>query len=261
MGQPASPYTKNIIHTKGITGNTLKLLAIVTMFIDHSGVALVENGILKFQDSSLMQQILATPEGARWSTVDTLLRTAGRLAFPIFCFLLVEGFIHTRDVKKYGARLLVFAFISEVPFDLAIFGRWFYPEYQNVYFTLFLGLCVLEGYDRAAGRPLRQALAVLTGCLAAVVIRCDYNVIGILMILFFYIYHDNKLLKALFGGGLAFIESLGCFGAAVLAFIPIHLYNGQRGERNLKYFFYCFYPAHLLLLYILGLIIFNSKLI
>lgn len=247
---------QHVIRTNGITGNTLKLIAIVTMFIDHTGVALVENGILKFQDTGLMQQILATPEGVRWSMVDTLLRTVGRLAFPIFCFLLVEGFLHTRDVKKYGARLLAFAFISEVPFDLAIFGRWFYPQYQNVYFTLFLGLCVLEGYRRTAGRPIKQALAVVAGCLAAVVIRCDYDVIGILMILFFYIYHDNRLLKALFGGGLAVIESLACFGAAVLAFIPIHLYNGRRGERNLKYFFYCFYPAHLLLLYILRLIIF-----
>lgn len=255
MGQTASPYIKNV-NTKGITGNALKLIAIVTMFIDHTGVALVENGIYKFQNPTLMQQILAATEGARWSMVDILLRTVGRLAFPIFCFLLVEGFLHTRDVKKYGARLLAFAFISEVPFDLAVFGKWFYPQYQNVYFTLFLGLCVLEGYRRAGGRPVRQALAVLAGCLAAVVIRCDYDVVGIIMILFFYIYHDNRFLKALFGGGLAVAESLSCFGAAVLAFIPIHLYNGRRGERNLKYFFYCFYPAHLLFLYLLRLIIF-----
>lgn len=220
-----------------MTGNALKFIAIVTMLIDHAGVVLVERGL--GQES--------------WSGLDFLLRTIGRVAFPIFCFLLVEGFLHTRDVRKYEARMLVFAIISEVPFDLAVFGKWFYPEYQNVYFTLFLGLCVLDGCRKAAGRPMRQAVVILAGCAAALAVRCDYDIIGIFMILVFYMYHNNKQLRLLLAGGLAFLESLGYFGAALLAFIPIHMYNGRRGEKNLKYFFYYFYPAHLILLYLIGL--------
>ena len=222
-----------------MTGNALKLIAVAAMLIDHAGVVLVERGLGR----------------GSWSGLDFLLRTIGRTAFPIFCFLLVEGFLHTRDVRKYEARMLAFAIISEVPFDLAVFGKWFYPEYQNVYFTLFLGLCVLDGFRKASGRPARQALAILAGCMAALAVRCDYDIIGIFMILAFYMYHDNKRLRFLLAGGLAFLESLGYFGAALSAFIPIHMYNGRRGEKNLKYFFYCFYPAHLLLLYLIGLMI------
>lgn len=241
--------------TKGITGNTLKIIAIVTMFIDHIGVALIENGILKYQNRYLMYAVLNTPEGKMWSTIDLALRTVGRLAFPIFCFLLVEGFLHTRNIRKYGARLLVFALISEIPFDLALFNKWFNADYQNVFFTLFIGLWVLEWYRKTTGQPLKQSLVILAGCGASVLLKCDYNVIGIVLILLFYVFYENKRLQTLFGGILAAVESLGCFGAAVLAFIPIRMYNGTRGEKNLKYFFYWFYPAHLLLLYILRLII------
>ncbi|WP_077612982.1 TraX family protein [Clostridium sp. Marseille-P2415] len=241
--------------TKGITGNTLKMIAIISMLIDHTGVAIIENGILKYQNNSLAFAILSTPEGKMWSMADLVLRTMGRLAFPIFCFLLVEGFCHTKDVKKYGARLLVFALISEIPFDLALFDKWFNPGYQNVYFTLFLGLWVLYWYRKTMGQPVKQSLVILAGCGASILLKCDYNIIGIVMILLFYVFYENKRLQTLFGGVMAAVESLECFGAAMLALIPIRMYNGTRGKKNLKYFFYWFYPVHLLLLYILRLII------
>ncbi len=136
--------------TRGITGNTLKIIAIVTMLIDHIGVAIFENGMLKYQDNSL----------AWVSIANLVLRTIGRIAFPIFCFLLVEGFFHTRDIKKYGTRLFLFALISEIPFDLAVFDTWFYPGYQNVYFTLFIGLWVIYWYDKVFGNPIRQTLVM-----------------------------------------------------------------------------------------------------
>lgn len=242
-------------HTKGITGNTLKIIAIVTMFIDHVGVSIIENGILKYQDNILAFSILNTPQGKMWSMIDLIFRTMGRLAFPIFCFLLVEGFCHTRDVRKYGSRLLAFALISEIPFDLALFNQWFYLGYQNVYFTLFLGLWVLDGYRKAVGQPMKQSLVILAGCGASLALKCDYNVIGIAMILIFYVFRENKKLQTLSAGLLAAIESMTCFGAAMLALVPIRMYNGKRGEKNLKYFFYWFYPFHLLFLYILSLII------
>lgn len=233
------------VRTKGITGNTLKMIAIATMLIDHIGVAILENGILKYQDNPL----------AWVSIANLVLRTIGRIAFPMFCFLLVEGFFHTRDIKKYGARLFLFALISEIPFDLAVFDTWFYPGYQNVYFTLFIGLWVIYWYDKVFGNPIRQTLVFLAGCGAAVLLQCDYNIIGISMILLFYVFYKDKKRQTIFAGILAAVESLSCFGAAILAFIPIRMYSGARGKNNLKYFFYWFYPAHLVLLYILRLII------
>lgn len=240
--------------TKGITGNTLKMIAIAAMLIDHIGAAIIENGILKFQGGNPSYEIFGMAEST-WSFVNMTFRTIGRVAFPIFCFLLVEGFFHTRDIKKYGARLLVFALISEIPFDLSLFGQWFYPDYQNVYVTLFIGLCVLYWYEKAAEDPVKRTLVFLAGCGAAVVLKCDYNIIGIAMILIFYIYYHNKKMQTIFAGILAAVESLGCFGAAILAFIPIRMYNGARGKGNLKYFFYWFYPIHLILLYVLRLLI------
>ncbi|MFT4106847.1 MAG: TraX family protein [Lacrimispora sp.] len=237
-------YETGTASVKGITGNTLKMVAIVTMFLDHAGVVLVAGGIL---GDNVIQ------EGSLWPLAYVVLRTIGRLAFPIFCFLLTEGFLHTRDVKKYGIRLLAFAFISEVPFDLAIFDRWFQPGYQNVYFTLFLGLCVLYFYDKAAGNSVKQGLIALAGMAIASFIRSDYDAIGIGMILIFYVFRGNKKLQTLFGGMLAVVSSLSLSGAAALAFIPIRMYNGKRGEKNLKQFFYWFYPVHLLLLYLLRL--------
>lgn len=241
--------------TRGITGNTLKMIAIITMLIDHIGVAVVENGILKYQDNLPAWGMFSLSGGSMWNIADLVLRTIGRIAFPIFCFLLVEGFFHTRDIKKYGARLLLFALISEIPFDLALFDQWFYPGYQNVYVTLFIGLWVLYWYDKALGNPIRQTLVFLAGCGAAVFLKCDYDIIGITMILLFYVFYKDKKRQTIFAGILAAFESLSCFGAAILAFIPIRMYSGARGKRNLKYFFYWFYPAHLVLLYILRLII------
>ena len=119
----------------GLTGNTLKLIAIFTMLIDHIGAAVIEAGILSSNDMA----ILETERGMQWYLADIVLRLIGRLAFPIFCFLLVEGFTHTGNEAKYARNLLLFALISEIPFDLAFFGRLFFPGAQNVYFTLFLG--------------------------------------------------------------------------------------------------------------------------
>lgn len=209
----------------GISGSTLKIIAIATMLIDHIGAALLP-GLM-------------------------VLRYIGRLAFPIFCFLLAEGFLHTRNVKKYALRLLFFCFVSEVPFDLAIFGRPVYWGHQNVFFTLFIGLMVLAGL-KYLEKPgiLYQALklvCILAGMAAAVYLRTDYDAFGILVIVFFYQFRNMALFRDIFVSlGLLLCSLTEITG--LFALIPIHLYNGKRGL-SLKYFFYLFYPVHLLLLY------------
>lgn len=241
---------------RGLSGNALKIIAMVTMLIDHIGAVIIEPGIFHTPDQAAVQAVLATEAGLKWIAVDQVLRTVGRIAFPIFCFLLVEGFLHTKDVKKYLMRLLAFALISEVPFDMAIFGTWFDPAYQNVFFTLFIGLLVLEGYRRLEASQMKQILVMFAGCAAAFLVRCDYNVFGIVLVVILYLFRNNKRYRTVAGALMAAMESNSFFCAAALAFIPIHLYNGTRGKSGLKYVFYWFYPVHLLILYAIRMVAF-----
>lgn len=224
---------------KRLSGNALKIIAIVTMLIDHIGAMIIEPGFLSQYSAEM---ILNTPELHQLYVFDMVLRRVGRIAFPIFCFLLVEGFLHTRNVKKYALRLLVFCFISEIPFDLGVFGTWFNPDYQNVFFTLLLGLIALIGMEKYQESSWKQALVLLGCCGAAILLKTDYDAFGVFFIVLLYLLRDNKKMRTI----------LGCISVsweitAPLAFIPITMYDGTRGKWNLKYIFYAFYPVHILL--------------
>lgn len=231
---------------KGITGSTLKMIAIVTMLIDHIGAVLIERNLLYAPDSSIAQMAQQP-----WFEVDMVLRLIGRIAFPIFAFLLVEGITHTRDVKKYLFRLLIFGFVSEIPFDLAIFGRPVNMGYQNVFFTLFAAGVVLYFLEKYEGfTPQRRFLQlgiVILGMGAATLLKTDYSWIGVLLVVILYVFRNNYVRRNVFGSLCVAFEL-----TAPLAFVPIHYYNGERGW-SMKYFFYCFYPGHLLILYLIGI--------
>lgn len=240
-----------ITNRRGLSGSVLKLIAIFSMAIDHLGAVVVEPGILHGGDLVRLQEILSTDYGQTWLFIDRILRTAGRVAFPIFCFLLVEGFLHTRDVKRYLINLSVFALISEVFFDLAIFDVYMEFGYQNVFFTLAIGLLTLIGLKRYEGAGKMQTLVIIGGCILAILMRTDYSIIGILIIVCFYMLRNNRKSQFIAVGAIAFFESFFYFGAAALALIPIYFYNGERGRVSFKYAFYIFYPAHLLLLFLI----------
>lgn len=225
----------------GLSGLALKWIASVTMFIDHLGIALW--GIIPLEIYKGM-------------------RIAGRVAFPVFCFLLVEGFFHTRDVKKYLVRLGVFAVLSEIPFDFLVFGRFVYLGYQNVFFTLFIGLLLLYLYNRfvANVQPIYAIMTLISMLCLAFVIRCDYGAEGVLIIYLFYLFRFRPVpMYVLIGIVLCLMGGTEPF--AMLAFLPIAFYNGEKGGKETdsvvkqkisKYFFYCFYPAHLLILGIIS---------
>lgn len=229
---------------RGLSGNALKMIAIITMLVDHIGAAVVENGILKLQEIGSFDVIMESERLMMWWQVDMILRLVGRIAFPIFCFLMVEGFVHTRDVKKYALRLLAFCFISEIPFDLAFWDSWFQPGYQNVYFTLFLGLVAMMGVRRYQMSPWKPMLIVAVCAGAAELLRTDYGAFGVFLIVVLYWLRGNKKMQTIMGCIATLWEM-----TAPLAFIPIWMYNGERGKWNLKYLFYAFYPVHILLLW------------
>ena len=221
---------------KILSGSGLKCLALITMIIDHVAVVLLKNSRI-----ILLQNWFGAP-----LTLYTLMRKVGRLAFPIYCFLLAEGFLHTRDRKKYGLNLLLFAVISEIPWNLEHTGTLLYPS-QNVFFTLFLGYLGLCCVEYLKEQPRRQLALLLILVLVAIAMKADYGVGGFGFILLLYILRDRKILQAVLGT--CFLSSTWAGG---LAFIPINLYNGQRGfirGKVLKYAFYAAYPVHILILY------------
>lgn len=138
---------------KGIPGSTLKIIAIITMLIDHIGATLVEysinaRGYAKACTSIESMALWLSDETNRFlDNADTVMRMIGRLGFPLFCFLLVEGFNHTRSRAKYVLRMLLFCVIAEIPFNLAIAAQLFSLDFQSVFFTLTIGLLTIWGME------------------------------------------------------------------------------------------------------------------
>ena len=230
------------------SGTALKTIACITMLVDHIGASCIEAGLL------LPELERGEVSGGAWDQLslfqlDRVLRFTGRLAFPIFCFLLVEGFVHTHNVKGYLGRLVLFGLLSEVPFDLAFFRTPFDPSAQNVYWTLALGVLAMAGlkrFEKENGLPGWQGLVWAGGCAAlALAANTDYHAIGVLIICTLYLTRADRKRQCL-AGALLFLFEL----TAPLAFVLVWFYNGQRGACSplQKKAFYWFYPVHLLVL-------------
>ena len=217
-----------------LDGTTLKIIAMISMVFDHTGDVF-------------------SPD-VMWP------RMIGRLAMPIFSFFIAEGFAHTRDKKKYLGRLGLFALISEIPFDLAFDGR-LGLGHQNIMLTFFLAGLALMLFDRirdgngSEGERIPVVKTVLgvfavAGIAAlALLLRADYTVFAVIAVFLFYVLRQkHPLLRS--GVGVAFLaltRTIGYYAATGFSFIPLSLYNGQKGK-GLKWLFYIFYPGHLLLL-------------
>ena len=126
----------------GLNGNQLKLIAVISMLCDHAAIRLLAYGLIPVL-YAVGEDVLAE----RWNQVFWILRSVGRMAFPIYVFLLTEGFCHTRNRSRYALRLGVFALISEIPFDLLVYGKIWDTHSQNVFFTLFLSVLMLTVVD------------------------------------------------------------------------------------------------------------------
>lgn len=243
-----------------LNGTVLKIIAIVTMLIDHIGAVLVRPYALSVGLTNLSLQGMGQLEShVGLAYTYTAMRMIGRIAFPIFAFFIVEGIMHTSNLMKYAGRLFVFGLISEIPFDLAVQHRILEFTYQNVMFTLFLGVLACWGFETIARQlaiePTKKVgflptfLAILMAIMAiflAEVLYTDYGGIGVMVILIMYLARNNRNTQLLVGGmALVFTNPV-----AILGLVPIYFYDGERGK-GLKYFFYGFYPVHLLLLYVI----------
>ena len=213
-----------------------------------------------------------------WATLlpaQEWLTCVGRIAFPIFAFMSVEGYFHTHNFKKYLTRLFIFALLSEIPFDLMYGGTWFYPVHQNVIWTFILGLFgihIMETVRKKQKTPvfvLTAILVTIAGGLLGTLTMVDYYGIGVLTVFIFYFFRGRKWwcllgqIAALYWvnvellGGLMYpvrffgIEFELCQqGLALLALVPIWLYRGRQGyhSKPFQYLCYAFYPVHMLIL-------------
>ena len=250
---------------RGINSAVLKNIAVVTMLIDHIGAVimtrlLIRNGLYEAMVNQEAYTAWMGQNGGMYG-IYMAMRIIGRLAFPIYCFLLVEGFYHTRSRAKYAGRFFLFALISEVPFDLAFSRRMWDFSSNNVFFTLLFGLLVIWGVEgikqkfvadvygekAAAIRVILIIVIVVAGGFLALLFRTDYDLSGIVTIFAIYMFYPKKV-KGM-GIGVLVLTLLASIieAAAFLDMIPIYFYNGTRGKQ-MKYFFYIFYPAHLFLL-------------
>lgn len=224
---------------RGLSQEGLKLIACVAMTMDH-GAAVLGTEYLPYM----------------------FLRGVGRIAFPIYCWLLAEGAHYTRSEGRYALRLGLGFLLSEIPFDLALFGgiTW---QHQNVFLTLLLGFCAMAAMKRIEN-PILRLVTIAPFCLAADLMRSDYGGYGVAMIGIMYLVrefpHRKWCALAVMALFCAMTPSMGfSLGKltvslelpGILAAVPIALYTGRKRTRSkaVQWAFLLFYPIHLILLF------------
>lgn len=232
---------------KGLSQETLKIIACVTMLIDHIGAALV---------------IPSVGSAGYFTTawVHVIMRCIGRISFPIFCFLLAEGAYHTQNPKKYALRLAVGMVLSEIPFDMVFFGGMTW-DHQSVMVTLLLGLGMIEAMKRSS--HLWKLLWIIPFYIAAEWLHTDYAGEGILIIAVFALSKGMKYEKLVRLAAMVLVlwDNMGFYHWGLeapiyynrwrtLAAVPIFCYDGRKLTKNktLQTAFYLFYPVHLAVL-------------
>ncbi len=234
----------------GLSSTVLRFMAMFFMLLDHMWATLVS--------------------GNNWMTY------VGRMAMPIFAFLIAEGYAHTRSVKNYKKRLFLFGLLSEIPFNLMVSGSAFFIFHQNVMFTLLLGLYAIEAVERmkknpAAGNLIKNIFILMGLAILSIILFVDYNIMGVATVVLFHVTRNAKFSKILQFAGMFFLNivwhkgmyipvTIGSLqfefmtqGFALFALVFIWLYNGKKGHSGkvVQYFGYAFYPLHMLALYVI----------
>lgn len=224
-----------------MTGANLKRIALISMLIDHFAVAILFQGIslnsFHFSaDINYLAQLLYSP-----------LRMLGRLAFPLYIYLLIEGFHHTSSRVNYFKRMAVLCIVSEVPYDLALTNQMFDWNHQNIFFQLMLLMILFYFLEKFEIQPGKKLLALFPIMILAEYARIDYGMFGIIAGFIMYEAYGSKVRE-----GLSVIPAfLFSYQSYFVYFsgILIYLYNGERGRVN-KHFHYWAYPGHLFFYYL-----------
>lgn len=228
------------------SNSVLKHIALLTMIVDHIGNAFFPTNLF--------------------------LRIIGRCSFVIFCFLLVEGALHTHSRLKYFLRLLLFAVVSIVPYSLFVYNVWLCTSQFNIFFVLSLSVAMISLFDyvkRFKLCTLLQIVVLLLFSFLGVLFCLDYFFLGFLLIATFYLLRDKKVLIMVS----FFISSLLLYPLYYYLFehqsLPISIAigviescgfvalffimnsSGERGWQLPKLFYYAFYPLHFLIIWLI----------
>lgn len=237
-----------------------KIIAVITMFIDHIGV--------------LLKPIISY-------NIYRIFRCIGRIAFPLFCFMLVEGFRYSKDRFKYLRNLFIFALISEIPSDLFFRSLYTMNDELSIFSTLFIGLLSIILIDRIQKKCVKQNESIISTILITFIvigslflgdlIKVEYGWTGILLILMIYIFQNNFVLARKKINNERMLRNIFiCISIviwailydlyygrvielyAIISGVMVLFYNGERGSYKIsKWVFYAFYPLHLIILILL----------
>lgn len=219
----------SLVKNMKVSRNTIKWIALGTMLIDHLAFC-----------------FLGTSK--EYASLYLVMRSIGRISFPLFCFLLVQGFFTTRNIKKYFLRLFGFACLSEIPFDWMVSRVPFSGMKQNVLWTFCLSLLVLYGIHEMQDRILPAGFIICLGCLAAIFFRTDYSYLGIVFSVIFYGLRNRVGSQCL----LLFLLMVAQGGISIFQILSlpfVFFYDSEKTSgHKFSYFFYWFYPVHLFVL-------------
>ncbi|HAP34011.1 MAG TPA: conjugal transfer protein TraX [Lachnospiraceae bacterium] len=232
-----------------LSGGMLKLFAVLMMTAYNFAVVIVKNGKLYGYVDEYYQMAIATEEGARWLQLYNFLIHFRHFSFPIFAFLLVEGFVHTSNFRNYFSRVLIAAIISEVPFDLCMYNETYNWSLQNPMFTLATALIVMHFMKKWHRSALKKWIPVILGSLIAYFANFQFGLWGVPGMALMYYFHKEKNLQMISGIIATAAGNVSTHFLPVLCFIPIWFYNGERGRFNPKWLYYIYYPLHLAAFY------------
>ena len=222
-----------------MTSFAIKIVACITMLLDHIKYA------IPITDNFVTQYL-------------------GRIAFPLFAFLISEGYKHTKDLEKYYKRLIMFGLISQIPFMLfrTLVGEW---ELLNIMFALVLGLLCIDIFEKEK-RKWISIPSVLVIVVLSEILKMDYGWFGVLTVFIIHVLKNKKIMLVLTYPIVTFLYYYSLIGnyifswemmlyviGTISSMIFILMYNGKEGKKT-KYFFYWFYPVHVLIIYLLSFI-------
>lgn len=242
-----------------VSGTGLKNFATIMMVIGTFAVAVLENGSIhlsSYTQAELNDAMAADSNLMFQAGMASIMELLASMALPLFTFLLVEGFLHTTDLKKYCARIAMLAVISEIPYDLAFNGKWTDFSGQNPVLGLLICLVMLaclryiKEHKHGAVCALLEILIVLCAVTWVSLIRAQYGFCIVLLAAVFYLFREKNGLKILLGILISLL-----YVAAPLAFFGIWCYNGDRKDPLPRYTYYALYPIHLLILWLIGSLI------
>ena len=235
-----------------VTVNTLKIAGAILITLYFFGAAVIQNGILhvnSYTPDQLNDLLAGDANAMLWAGIASMAEIISMSAISIYAYLLAQGVEHTSSMKKYALSVLIFAVISEVPYDLAVYGQVWCWESQNTLWTVFVALItlwIIKYAENQRGRYVLSAIAALGGCLWAELLHCKYGWGFVLIAVALYLLRGRRTLSLVVGLGVSLV-----YLTAAMGFILISMCDGERrtdGSGFRKYAYYAYYPLLLILL-------------